>query len=100
VDYTPIGEGLRRAGNNADALRHFNERVAGSMDQRALLERIDAPTLVLAAELDPFAAAAPETVDRLPRPTLVVLSGADHFAFLEQENRAAWCRAVLEFLDS
>jgi pimeloyl-ACP methyl ester carboxylesterase len=100
VDYTPIGEGLRRAGNNADALRHFNERVAGSMDQRALLEMIDAPTLVLAAELDPFAAAAPEMVDRLPRPTLVVLSGADHFTFLEQENRAAWCLAVLEFLDS
>jgi pimeloyl-ACP methyl ester carboxylesterase len=98
VDYRPIGEGLRDAGNNADALRHFNDQVAGRMDQRALLERIDAPTLVLGAELDPFSASAEETADRLSDPTLVVLPGADHFTFLERENRGAWCRAVLDFL--
>jgi pimeloyl-ACP methyl ester carboxylesterase len=100
IDYDPIREGLSRAGNNADALRHFNDRVAGGMDQRALLERIGAPTLVLAAELDPFAAAAAETADHLPHASLVVLPGADHFTFLEEESRAAWCRAVLDFLRS
>jgi pimeloyl-ACP methyl ester carboxylesterase len=98
VDYGPIGEGLAKAGSNADALRHFNERVAGRMDHRAHLERIAAPTLVLAAELDPFAASAQETADHLPDPTLVVLPGADHFTFLEKENRAAWSRAVVDFL--
>ena len=100
LDYRPIGEGLQRAGNNADALRHFNDRVAGQMDQRPALERIGAPTLVLAAELDPFAATAEETADRLSDSVLVVLPGADHFTFLERESRGAWCRAVLDFLDS
>lgn len=100
VDYGPIEEALAKAGNNADALRHFNDRVAGGMDQRALLERIDARTLVLAADLDPFAASAQDTVDHLPDPALVILSGADHFTFLEEANRPAWSRAVLEFLRS
>jgi pimeloyl-ACP methyl ester carboxylesterase len=98
VDYEPIVESLSKAGNNADALRHFNERVAAGMDHRAHLQRIDAPTLVLAAELDPFAASARETADHLPDPTLVILPGADHFTFLEEKNRPAWSRAVLDFL--
>jgi pimeloyl-ACP methyl ester carboxylesterase len=100
IDYGPIADGLARAGNNADVLRHFNEVIAGGMDQRALLERIEAPTLVLTTELDPFALAGPEAADHLPDATLVELPGADHFAFLEAENRPAWCRAILDFLSS
>jgi pimeloyl-ACP methyl ester carboxylesterase len=100
VDWQPIGEALRKAGVCADALRHFNGAVAGQMDQRSSLERIEGPTLVLAADLDPFAASAQETADHLPRPTLAVLAGADHFAFLESESRSTWCRAILDFLAS
>ena len=100
VDFQPIADGLAEAGSNADALRHFNDAVAGGMDQRSLLERIGAPTLVLAAELDPFAAAAEETDELLPSSTLVIQTGADHFAFLEPQNRAGWCGAVLDFLDA
>ena len=100
IDYEPVARALRAAGNNADVLRHFNDRVAGVMDLRSLLERITAPTLVLAADLDPFAAEARETADNLPDATLVVLPQADHFTFLEEANRPAWSRAILAFLRS
>jgi pimeloyl-ACP methyl ester carboxylesterase len=100
IDYEPIGAAVRRAGANGDALHHFNGTIAAEMDQRSLLERIDAPTLVLAAALDPFSASADETAEHLLDSTLTVLPGADHFAFLEPENRAAWCGAVLDFLAS
>jgi len=100
VDYEPIASALAEAGNNADALRHFNESVAGGMDQRSLLEQIEAPTLVVAAELDPFAATAQATHELLPDSRLVILPGADHFTFLEPDNRPAWCRSILDFLTS
>jgi pimeloyl-ACP methyl ester carboxylesterase len=98
IDYEPVAEALRAAGNNADALRHFNDRVAGTMDLRPMLERIAAPTLVLASDLDPFAAAARETADHLPDATIVALPDADHFTFLEHANRTAWSLAILSFL--
>jgi proline iminopeptidase len=98
IDYHPIAEALAESGNNADALDHFNGRIAAGMDQRGSLERINAPTLVICGELDPFAAAAEEIAEHLPDPELVVIPGADHFIFLEDENRAAWSRAVLDFL--
>jgi proline iminopeptidase len=99
VDVTVVVDALARAGNNADALRHFNEHVAAGMDQRALLARIDAPTLVITGEADPFGGpSAPEIADALPRPTLAVLPGADHFPFLEPDHRLAWSRTVLDFL--
>jgi proline iminopeptidase len=97
-DIAPIADALRASGFNADAMRHFNERIAGGMDLRPLLERIEAPTLVLACERDPFAAAADETAAALPNPTLVTIPGADHFAFLEPGARPLWSRAVLDFL--
>jgi pimeloyl-ACP methyl ester carboxylesterase len=91
--------GLARAGNNADALRHFNERISGDMDLRPPLARVEAPTLVITGALDPFGEApAREIAAALPRSTLVVLPGADHFVFLEPANRAAWARSVLDFL--
>jgi pimeloyl-ACP methyl ester carboxylesterase len=89
---------LARAGTNAHALRHFNDRVAGSMDLRPGLARNDAPTLVITGEVDPLGApAADELVAALPNGTLAVVGG-DHFPFLEREHRPQWSRAVLEFL--
>jgi pimeloyl-ACP methyl ester carboxylesterase len=91
---------LARSGTNADALRHFNERVAAGMDLAPGLARNDAPTLVITGDLDPLGApAAHELVEALPNGTLVVVPG-DHFPFLEREHRRQWARAVLEFLAS
>jgi proline iminopeptidase len=98
-DIAPIADAFRAAGINADALKHFNERIAGTMDLRPLLWRIDAPTLVIAGDRDPFGG---PTVDEiavaLPNPTVVTVPGGDHFVFLEPDGRAPWSRAVLEFL--
>ena len=99
-DAGPAFEALLQAGTNADALRHFNEHVAPTMDHRSLLQAIRSPTLLIFGELDPFTSAAGEMADALPDATLIVLQGADHFVFLEDEHRADWSRAVLEFLDS
>src|SRR5262249_58818439 len=100
LDAGPTFEPLMQAGPNADALRHFNERVAPTMDHRSLLQAIGSPTLLIFGELDPFTSAAGEMADALPDATLVVLRDADHFVFLEDNHRADWSRAVLEFLDS
>jgi pimeloyl-ACP methyl ester carboxylesterase len=99
ADISLIGEALMAAGVNADALRHFNEHVAGGMDLRPQLARIDAPTLVVCGDQDPFASAQEEIASTLPDAVLAVLEGIDHFAFLEgPEQRAQWSSVVLEFL--
>ncbi len=100
IDASGILGGLRRAGNNADALRHFNSRIASGMDQRAALAAVTSPTLVLVGELDAFGVAPGEEIAAaLPDARLTVLSGADHFPFLESaDHRAAWSHAVLEFV--
>jgi pimeloyl-ACP methyl ester carboxylesterase len=90
---------LKAAGMNADALRHFNEHVAGGMDMRAGLAGVDAPVLVITGELDPFGeSTAREIADALPRAKLVLVPGARHFTFGESANRGVWARAVLDFL--
>jgi pimeloyl-ACP methyl ester carboxylesterase len=90
---------LARSGTNADALRHFNERIAATMDLRPLLERITAPTLVITGEDDPFGGPTSEEIAAaLPEATLVTIKGADHFPFLEPEHRSTWARAILDFL--
>jgi pimeloyl-ACP methyl ester carboxylesterase len=99
ADMTLVGDAMRLAGTNADALRHFNGSVAGQMDLRPLLGRIDAPTLVLGGEVDPFVAAVQqEMADALPDATLTILDGVDHFPFLEPDHRTAWEQALLDFL--
>jgi pimeloyl-ACP methyl ester carboxylesterase len=101
ADAAPVLDALAAAGANADALRHFNARIAGGMDLRPLLADIDAPTLVLTGGLDVFGfgpEAAREIADGLPRPTPVVLETADHLPFLEHGSCDAWSRAVLGFL--
>jgi pimeloyl-ACP methyl ester carboxylesterase len=95
----PIAAAFRSSGINADALRHFNEHVAATMDLRPLLARITAPTLVITGEIDPFGGAtSDEIAAALANPTVVTIPGADHFPFLEDEHRAAWSRAILDFL--
>jgi pimeloyl-ACP methyl ester carboxylesterase len=90
---------MSQAGTNADALRHFNERVSGTMDLRPLLARVDAPTLVIGGELDAFGPSAQEEIaGALPNATLTILAGADHFPFLEPDRREAWQQAVLDFV--
>jgi pimeloyl-ACP methyl ester carboxylesterase len=96
---TPVVDAFRRSGISADALKHFNERIAGTMDLRPLLRRIEAPTLVLACEHDAFDASTDEMAEALPNPTIARIPGADHFAYAEKpKHRAAWSWAVLDFL--
>jgi hypothetical protein len=72
---------LARSGTNADALRHFNDHVAGAMNLAPGLARVDAPTLVITGAADPMgAAAADELMEALPNGTLAVVPG-DHFPF-------------------
>jgi pimeloyl-ACP methyl ester carboxylesterase len=98
TDIEPIARTLVAAGMNSDALRHFNETVAGGMDLRPYLPRIEARTLVLCGDHDAFGGpAAEEIAEGLPDSTSAVVPG-DHFTFLEPENRPAWSRAVIDFL--
>jgi pimeloyl-ACP methyl ester carboxylesterase len=95
-----ISRSLGESGTNADATCHFNERVAPAMDQRPLLRRIDAPTLVITGDLDPFRHSMDEMARELPNATTGLVPGADHFVLLEPDNRPAWARAILDFLSS
>jgi proline iminopeptidase len=100
-DIATVGAALGRAGTNADALRHFNERIAGTMDLRPQLARIGAPTLVIGGDQDVFASGLGDAAAALPNATLTVLPGLDHFPFLEgPDHRAQWSSAVLAFLAS
>lgn len=90
---------LQASGMNADALRHFNDRVAADMDLRAGLARIAAPTLVITGSLDPFGeSTAREIADELPDASLVVVPDGQHFIYAQSGPRAAWSRAILDFL--
>jgi pimeloyl-ACP methyl ester carboxylesterase len=99
-DLAPTIAAFRAGGLNADAMRHFNENIAATMDLRPQLRRIGAPTLAIAGEHDAFG--GPATLDELagalPDPTVVTLPDTDHFPFLEPQRRAAWSRPVLDFL--
>ena len=99
-DATAVVDALVAAGNNADALRHFNSQIADGMDLRPGLAEVRAPTLVIAGELDAFGRApADEIAAALPNPVLVILPDLDHFPFLEStEHRAEWSRVVLDYL--
>ena len=98
-DLEPMARALQAAGTNADALHHFNEQIAPTMDLRPLLARIDARTLVIGGDQEPFASSAAEIADALPNAIVHVVAGADHFPFLEPEHRGAWSEAVLQFLE-
>jgi proline iminopeptidase len=99
TDVSTIADALSRAGPNADALRHFNDRIAGGMDLREQLARIHAPTLVIGGDEDAFGPSTQEEIaSALTDATLVVLPGIDHFPFLVPDHRPRWSSAVLAFL--
>jgi pimeloyl-ACP methyl ester carboxylesterase len=92
---------LRAAGLNADALRHFNERMVAGMDLRPGLAGVTAPALVITGERDPFGGStASEIAGALPNATLVVLPGAGHFIFASPQAARRGRRAILDFLAS
>jgi proline iminopeptidase len=97
-DIAPVASAFRKSGVNADAMKHFNGRIAGGMDLRPQLARIDAPTLVLACERDAFNAVTSEIAQSLPNPTVATVLESDHFAYLFPDRRASWSRAALDFL--
>jgi pimeloyl-ACP methyl ester carboxylesterase len=92
-------EAFRSSGISADAMKHFNERIAATMDLRPPLAAVLAPTLVIAGEHDAFGGATQEELAAaLPHATVVTLPGADHFVFMEEEHSGAFAHAVLDFL--
>jgi pimeloyl-ACP methyl ester carboxylesterase len=100
ADTATMHAALGQAGATADALRHFNDHVAGGMDLRPRLALVDAATLVIAGDEDAFGPSTQEELAAaLPNATLVVLPGVDHFPFLVPEHRPPWSEAVLRFLN-
>ena len=100
VDPAPVLDVLARAGDNADAVGHFNSAIAAGMDHRPALSGIRAPVLVITGSEDVFLSGAHEIAHALPSATLVILPGADHFPYLEPGHEEPWSRAVLEFLNA
>ena len=98
VDPTPVLDVLVRAGDNADAVGHFNSAIAARMDHRPALAGIRAPVLVITGSEDVFLSGSHEIADALPGAKLVILPGADHFPYLESGHVEPWSRAVLDFL--
>jgi pimeloyl-ACP methyl ester carboxylesterase len=87
----------RDASDPIPALRYFNERVAPTFDLRPQLEKIQAPTLIIAGELDPWAAgAAPELEAYLPNARAVVLPSVGHMPWIEDRER--FRQELVEFL--
>jgi len=79
------------------ALTYFNERVAPTLDLRPLLPRIEARTLVLTGELDPWGAwAASELESLIPDTRAVVMPEVGHMPWVEEPE--GFRRAMLEFL--
>lgn len=86
------------AGYHVPALTYFNERVAPTLDLRPLLPRIEARTLVLTGELDPWGAgAASELESLIPDARLVVMPEVGHMPWVEEPE--GFRDAILEFLD-
>ena len=84
-------------GYHVPALTYFNERVAPTLDLRPLLPRIEARTLVLTGQLDPWGAwAAPELESLIPDARVVVMPEIGHMPWVEEPE--GFRSAMLEFL--
>jgi len=84
-------------GYHIPALTYFNQRVAPTFDLRPLLPRIQAPTLVLTGELDPWGAgAASELAALIPDTRVVILPEVGHMPWIEDPER--FRAEVLSFL--
>ena len=85
-------------GYHIPALTYFNERVAPTMDLRPLLPRIEARTLVITGDQDPWGiGAVPELESGVRDVEVVVMPGIGHMPWVEEPD--GFRSALLEFLD-
>jgi pimeloyl-ACP methyl ester carboxylesterase len=85
-------------GFSVHPLQYFNEQVAQTMDLRPRLPQIEAPTLVITGEIDPWGAGAvPELESGIPDARVVVMPGIGHMPWVEEAD--GFRSALLEFLD-
>jgi pimeloyl-ACP methyl ester carboxylesterase len=85
-------------GFSVQPLQYFNEQVAQTMDLRPRLPQIEAPTLVITGEIDPWGAGAvPELESGIPDARVVVMPGIGHMPWVEEAD--GFRSALLEFLD-
>lgn len=92
-------ESLRADATNADTLRYFNTEIFPTFDLRPELERIAAPTLVIAGAEDFITGppSASEIEQGLADVSKVIIPGCGHFVFFEAPE--AFCEAVATFVD-
>lgn len=84
-------------GYSVRSLQYFNQQIAPTMDLRPLLPKIDARTLVLTGELDPWGASAvPELESGIRDTEVVVMPGIGHMPWVEDAD--SFRNALLEFL--
>jgi pimeloyl-ACP methyl ester carboxylesterase len=82
---------------NVPALNEFNDEIAPTMDLRADLERIEAPTLVLTGDIDVWGAGgADELARHLPDARVRLLEGVGHMPWVEEPD--GFRQAMLDFL--
>jgi len=75
------------AGFNVRSLQYFNERIAATMDLRPLLPQIEARTLVITGDLDPWGAGAvPELESGIRDTRVVVMPGVGHMPWVEEAD--------------
>jgi proline iminopeptidase len=89
---------LRADPTNADTLRHFNNEIFETFDLRPELERITAPTLVIAGAVDFITGppSAAEIEQGLAHVSKVVIPDCGHFLFVEAPE--AFVEAVTAFV--
>jgi pimeloyl-ACP methyl ester carboxylesterase len=84
-------------GFNVRSLQYFNEQIAPTMDLRPLLPRIEARTLVITGDLDPWGAGAvPELESGIRDAHVLVMPGIGHMPWVEEPD--GFRGALLEFL--
>jgi len=85
------------SGYHVPALIYFNERVAPTMDLRPLLPRIEAQTLVITGDQDPWGiGAVPELEAGIRETEVVVMPGIGHMPWVEAPD--GFRSALIEFL--
>jgi len=82
---------------NVESLQYFNEQVAPTIDLRPLLPQIEARTLVITGELDPWGVVAvPELESGIRDTHVVVMPEIGHMPWVEEAD--GFRSALLEFL--
>jgi pimeloyl-ACP methyl ester carboxylesterase len=84
-------------GYSIQSLQYFNQRVAPTMDLRPLLPQIEARTLVITGEVDPWGAGAVAELEAgIADTRVVVMPGIGHMPWVEDAD--GFRRALLGFL--